>query len=102
TLVTYPLVAHRGTPKALRAARTYLAYTVTGGIVLLGGVAWLTAVVGPVEFRARGAAEVAELAAASPGVAAGIFATLIVGLAVKAALVPLHGWLPIAMVAPAP
>lgn len=102
TLVTYPLVAHRGTPQALRGARTYLAYTVTGGIVLLGGVAWLTAVVGPVEFRARGAQEVAELAATSPGVAAGIFATLIAGLAVKAALVPLHGWLPVAMVAPAP
>jgi multicomponent Na+:H+ antiporter subunit D len=31
-----------------------------------------------------------------------IFALLIGGLGVKAALVPLHGWLPIAMVAPAP
>ncbi|MGC0249123.1 complex I subunit 5 family protein [Pseudactinotalea sp. Z1748] len=102
TLVTYPLVAHRGTKAALRGARTYLAYTVTGGIVLLGGVAWLTAVAGPVEFRSRGAEEVTELAAADPGTAVGIFAVLIAGLAVKAALVPVHGWLPIAMVAPAP
>jgi len=31
-----------------------------------------------------------------------IFVLLIVGLGVKAALVPLHGWLPAAMVAPAP
>jgi multicomponent Na+:H+ antiporter subunit D len=31
-----------------------------------------------------------------------IFALLISGLGVKAALVPLHGWLPVAMVAPAP
>lgn len=102
TLVTYPLVAHRGTPKALRGARTYLAYTITGGIVLLGGVAWMTAVAGPVEFRSRGAHEVAGLAATEPAVAVGIFAVLIAGLAVKAALVPVHGWLPIAMVAPAP
>lgn len=102
TLVTYPLVAHRGTAEALRGARTYLAYTVTGGIVLLGGVAWLTAMVGPVEFRARGADEVAALATTNPTTAVAIFATLIAGLAVKAALVPVHGWLPIAMVAPAP
>ncbi len=102
TLVTYPLVAHQGTKKALRGARTYLAYTLTGGIVLLAGVAWMTAAAGPVEFRSRGASEVAELAEASPGVAIGIFVVLIAGLGVKAALVPLHGWLPIAMVAPAP
>ena len=31
-----------------------------------------------------------------------IFVLLIAGLGVKAALVPLHGWLPQAMVAPAP
>ncbi|MDC6690128.1 proton-conducting transporter membrane subunit, partial [Leclercia adecarboxylata] len=31
-----------------------------------------------------------------------IFALLVGGLAVKAAMVPLHGWLPRAMVAPAP
>ena len=31
-----------------------------------------------------------------------IFALMIVGVGVKAAVVPLHGWLPKAMVAPAP
>ena len=30
TLVTYPLVAHRGTPDALRGARIYLTYTLIG------------------------------------------------------------------------
>jgi NADH:ubiquinone oxidoreductase subunit 5 (subunit L)/multisubunit Na+/H+ antiporter MnhA subunit len=30
------------------------------------------------------------------------FALMIAGLGVKSALVPLHGWLPVAMVAPAP
>ncbi|NDL57937.1 complex I subunit 5 family protein [Phytoactinopolyspora mesophila] len=102
TLVTYPLVAHRGTGKALDAARTYLVYTLSGGVVLLLGVAWLTWLVGPVEFTAGGADQVAELVAERPAVATAVFAILIAGLAVKSALIPLHGWLPKAMIAPAP
>jgi multicomponent Na+:H+ antiporter subunit D len=102
TLVTYPLVAHRGTDKAFNAARTYLAYTLSGGVVVLLGVAWLTWLVGPVEFTPGGADRVAELVADQPAVATAIFAILIAGMAVKSALVPLHGWLPKAMIAPAP
>ena len=100
TLATYPLIVHRGTDAALRAGRVYLAYTLVGGGFLLAGVAWLHSLVGPVEFSAGGALH---------GVAGGnhteliaIFALLIAGLGVKAALVPCHGWLPVAMVAPAP
>ncbi|GAB3059445.1 complex I subunit 5 family protein [Sediminivirga luteola] len=102
TLATYPLVAHRGTTKALRGARTYLAYTLSGGVILLLGVVWLTLLVGPVEFTAGGVDAVAELAAERPGTATAIGALLLAGMGVKAALFPLHGWLPIAMVAPAP
>ncbi|MDP9822690.1 proton-conducting transporter transmembrane domain-containing protein [Nocardioides massiliensis] len=102
TLVTYPLVAHRGTKAAHDGARTYLAYTLGGGVVLLGGVVWLTALVGPVEFTAGGVQEVADLAAERPATAAAVAGVLLAGLAVKAAIFPLHGWLPVAMVAPAP
>lgn len=102
TLVTYPLVAHRGTRAALRGARIYLAYTLGGGVALLLGVAWLTLEVGPVEFRAGGIPEVAEFAARDPLTATVIGVVLLLGVGVKAALFPLHGWLPIAMVAPAP
>ncbi|RSZ64778.1 monovalent cation/H+ antiporter subunit D family protein [Corynebacterium hylobatis] len=102
TVVTYPLLAHWGNPESLRAARLYLRYTLAGGLALLTGVVWLTIYAGPVDFAAGGAAGVAELAAHSPGIAAVIFAVLIGGLGVKAALFPLHGWLPTAMVAPAP
>jgi multicomponent Na+:H+ antiporter subunit D len=99
TLATYPLVVHRGTPRALAAGRTYLAYTLPGGLALLIGVVWLEVLAGPVEFTSGGAlagvpADRAQLL--------GIFALLVGGLGVKAALVPLHGWLPKAMVAPAP
>lgn len=102
TLATYPLVAHRGTPEAIAGARTYLVYTLGGGIVLLAGVAWLTYLVGPVEFTDGGVPELARFAAAEPGLARAVFVLLIGGLAVKAALIPVHGWLPRAMVAPAP
>lgn len=100
TLSTYPLVVHRGTEESLRAGRVYLAYTVTGGLVVTVAIAWLQAVAGPVEFKIGGA--LWEVAPAHHGALIWIFALLIAGLGVKAALVPLHGWLPRAMVAPAP
>ena len=102
TLVTYPLVAHWGTPEAIRAARTYLRYTLTGGLALLIGVIWLTVYTGTTGFQSGGAEGVDALAEASPHIAIFIFILLVGGLGVKAALVPLHGWLPLAMVAPAP
>lgn len=100
TLATYPLVAHRGTAAALRAARIYLGYTLGSGAVLLAGIVWIEVVAGPLEFAPGGAiGHAAELPA---GALVAGFWLLIAGLGVKAALVPLHGWLPIAMVAPAP
>lgn len=100
TLSTYPLVVHRGTPKALRAGRTYIIYTLTGGAVLLLAIAWLHGLVGDLRFQEGG--HFADLAPSLEGSVTMIFVLLITGLGVKAALVPLHGWLPQAMVAPAP
>lgn len=102
TLSTYPLVAHRGTPQAIAGARTYVGYTSAGAVALLLGVALLHLDAGAVEFVPGGAPEVAVLADERPVAARVAFALLVVGLGVKAALVPLHSWLPRAMVAPAP
>lgn len=102
SLVTYPLVAHYGTASALKAARVYLYYALGGGLLFLTGTVWLTTLIGPVEFTVGGAQAVAQLAAEQPGTAAAIFGLFVGGLGVKAALFPLHGWLPRAMVAPAP
>ncbi len=102
TLTTYPLVVHNRTKEAFAGGRTYFAYTLAGGVSLLLGVVWLTAKIGSVDFSDQGSSEIVELADAEPVVATAIFVLIVAGLGVKAALVPLHGWLPKAMVAPAP
>jgi multicomponent Na+:H+ antiporter subunit D len=100
TLAAYPLIIHRGTDVARRAGQAYLAYTLFGGALLLLGTVWLYSLTGTLEFTARGF--LAGLGQEHATALRMIFALLIVGLGVKAALVPLHGWLPQAMVAPAP
>jgi len=100
TLSTYPLVVHQGTRKALEAGRTYLAYTMVGGAILLVGVVLMNVLTGPTDFVPGGV--VAGLVPDHATALRVAFAILITGLAVKAAIFPLHGWLPIAMVAPAP
>jgi len=100
TLATYPLVVHLGTKKALEAGRTYLWYTIGGGTVLFVGVVWLFVLAGSVEFGQTDL--LAGLSDEKPLQLMFLFWVILAGLGVKAALVPLHGWLPAAMVAPAP
>ncbi len=100
TLSTYPLVAHKGSADSVRGARVYLAYTLAGGLVLLVGAVWLQNLAGPVDFVEGGV--LSQLPTGLHGQLIWIFLLLMIGLGVKAALVPLHGWLPQAMVAPAP
>ncbi len=100
TLSTYPLIVHRGTEEARRAGQSYLVYTLSGGALLLVGTVWLYTLTGTLEFTPRGFVD--GLGDEHRPVLVLIFALLIAGVGVKAALVPLHGWLPQAMVAPAP
>lgn len=100
TLSTYPLVVHKGSDKALRAGRIYLIYTLGGGVVLLAGVLWMHSLAGDLSFAATG--QLDALVAHHASDLKWIFLLLMAGLAVKTAMVPFHGWLPQAMVAPAP
>lgn len=100
TLSTFPLVVHRGTDKAMKGGTIYLAYTLGGGTLLLAGIVWLNYLIGHTEFAHGGIA--ATLGAEYAGQLQIIFLLLMAGVGVKAAIVPLHGWLPRAMVAPAP
>ena len=100
TLSTYPLVVHRGTPESLRAGDTYLRYTLGGGVVLLLGIIWLYTLTGTQSFTEGGA--LGHVGEEHDWTLRFIFLLLIAGFGVKASLIPLHGWLPRAMVAPAP
>jgi multicomponent Na+:H+ antiporter subunit D len=100
TLATYPLVVHRGTAEAHRAGKIYLMYTLGGGLALTLGTIWLYALAGDVTFTPRGV--LGDLPQTDSFALIAIFVLLIAGIGVKAALVPLHGWLPLSMVAPAP
>jgi multicomponent Na+:H+ antiporter subunit D len=100
TLSTYPLVVHRETDEARRAGRVYLAYTLAGGALATIGTLWLYNVTGTLEFTAGGV--VAPFIDGQAPTLCIIFVILVTGIGVKAALVPLHGWLPRAMIAPAP
>jgi multicomponent Na+:H+ antiporter subunit D len=98
TLCTYPLVIHDETPAALRAGRKYLAYTLSGGALILLGMALVQHLAGSLVFSRPG---VFPSGAGGPMLAA-TFAVLVAGFGIKAAIMPLHGWLPTAMVAPTP
>lgn len=97
TLSTWPLVVHRADATSLAAGRKYLVYTLTGSAALLVGIVWLESLTGPIEFAVP-----AGLEKLDPSTLSAVFVLLVGGLAVKTAMVPLHAWLPAAMVAPAP
>ncbi|KPQ06263.1 MAG: NADH dehydrogenase (quinone) [Rhodobacteraceae bacterium HLUCCA12] len=97
TLSTWPLVVHKQDDRSLAAGRRYLAYALPGSVALLVAIVWLESVTGPVLFT-----DPPDLSAVDPVSLRGIFVLFVAGLGVKAALVPLHGWLPGAMAAPAP
>jgi multicomponent Na+:H+ antiporter subunit D len=99
SVVSYPLVIHKETPEALRAGRIYLAYTLGGGAALLAAVAVLQSVAGSTDFVPGG---LLSGSGGTPLVLWGLLALCVVGCGVKAALMPLHTWLPVAMVAPTP
>ncbi|WP_336136187.1 proton-conducting transporter membrane subunit [Natronomonas amylolytica] len=108
SVATYPLVAHDETDEARSAGRKYLAYTMFGGgVLVLAGtvmVYWLTTMVGTgtVTFTAGGIEQLATMANEDETLVQIAYLLLAVGFGVKAGLMPLHQWLPVAMVAPTP
>lgn len=98
TLCTYPLVVHHGTAEARRAGRLYLGILLGSSMgLLLLAIVWTWQLAGTLEFRSGGI-----LAGRADGASTGILLALYVFGIGKAALMPMHRWLPAAMVAPAP
>jgi len=101
SVATYPLVAHDETDEARAAGRKYLAYTFFGGgFLVLAGTAFVFVLTDPSTTTFGETA--GGLAEADPALARAAFGLLAAGFGVKAGLMPLHSWLPDAMVAPTP
>ena len=101
SLVSYVWVAHDEKPDSLRAAGTYLAVAVIGGLVMLMGIFLLYDATGTLFF-----ADLANMPLLSGEASMQIWAAgfcLLFGFGAKAGAFPLHIWLPKAHpVAPAP
>lgn len=101
TVCTFLLVAHKETPEAIQGARKYLTYLLGTSIAFQLLAVFMTYhVAGTLDFKYEGLLNIAR------GNATDIFLIIMfvlymAGIA-KAAMMPFHGWLPAAMVAPTP
>jgi multicomponent Na+:H+ antiporter subunit D len=98
TLSTYPLVSHKQNAEAMRSGRIYLALLLgTSTILFLPAIVATWVIAGTLDFTPGGI-----LGGKASGAVIGFLLALYVFGIGKAAVMPLHFWLPAAMVAPTP
>lgn len=100
TLTTFPLVIHPNTDVALDIGKKYFTYAFIGAALVMIGMVILYSITGDTKFVGGGMTGLltdknAQLVLIS-------YLCMFFGFGVKAAVVPLHAWLPAAMVAPTP
>lgn len=99
TLSTFPLVTHAGTPEAKHAGRIYLGLLMGTSIgLLLPALIAINWLAGGSSFQVGGILNAESVGTMWMSV---LFVLVVFGTA-KAALMPVHLWLPNAMVAPTP
>ncbi len=98
TLVTFPLVTHKGDAEAIRAGRLYLMLLLgTSLLLFLPAIVATWVLAGTLDFTPGGILA----GKTSPAILGVLLALFVFGIG-KAALIPVHFWLPAAMVAPTP
>ncbi len=100
TLATYPLVIHEGNAEAQAAGVRYMIYSFIGAGLVLFSLLITYGLVGTLAFERGGI--MGEVLQTAPFILRIIFITYVLGFGVKAAIMPLHAWLPSAMAAPTP
>ena len=98
SFTTWPLVTHKGTPEARAGGRIYMLMLFGASTLLfLPAIAWTGIAAGTLDFTPGGI-----LADTMSNTALAVLLGLFAFGAAKAAVMPLHFWLPAAMVAPTP
>ena len=99
TLSTFPLVTHAGTEKASKAGRVYLGLLMSVSIgLLMPAMIWIWTLTGTLDFMPGGILSADTIPRSTLMI---LLALCVFGIG-KAAVMPLHRWLPAAMVAPTP
>mgnify|MGYP001627040940 CR=1 FL=1 len=101
TFVTYPLVAHHETDEAKAGARKYAIYLIGAAKVFLVAAIVITYMIAETLDFQKGGIFTETVRQTYSGILSIVFLMYIYGFA-KSAVMPLHGWLPAAMVAPTP
>jgi len=90
SLLVYPLVVHEETPEAIRAGTKYIVYILLGGSLILLGVIFSFYLAGDQPLTPGGILDPDS----DRTLLLVTFWCLVAGFGVKAALMPLHGWVP--------
>ncbi|MDD2954813.1 MAG: proton-conducting transporter membrane subunit [Oscillospiraceae bacterium] len=101
TLATLPLVMHSMDEKALYAGKKYLLYSMSGAALVFIGMVLLMRYGSSLDFVMGGVLPASRIRGNEDLMRLGYVLTFL-GFGVKAAVFPLHGWLPSASVAPTP
>lgn len=99
TFFTYPLVIHEENEEAYMAGMRYMVFSLIGAAFILAALVITYSNAGSVDFVSGGVISVTPDSAYLWQI---VFLCFIVGFGVKAAIMPLHSWLPSAMAAPTP
>ncbi|MBQ0018119.1 MAG: monovalent cation/H+ antiporter subunit D family protein [Clostridiales bacterium] len=99
TVATYPLVVHYRDEKGKKSGHKYLAYTLISGQIFFAAIVIIYVFTGTMDFVPGGF--VATDTLPMPWACIVFFMMVGAGI-VKAGVMPLHSWLPAAMVAPTP
>ncbi|NLM09267.1 MAG: monovalent cation/H+ antiporter subunit D family protein [Clostridiaceae bacterium] len=97
TFATYPLVIHERSAEAMKAGKRYILYSLSGAGAILIAIVVTYSLTGNVDFSGE-----PILAGHRSSGLNFLLILFIIGFGVKAAIMPLHRWLPAAMVAPTP